>query len=94
MSQCIRTVWIHRNVPSAWALGTRHPVEVTFEAVPLVDEEEDGDGWDSEDNDYEEVADFGDSFSSKSFFAGLCSLSAAGAEAATYSFAKARAHDV
>jgi hypothetical protein len=40
-------------------LRTRHPVEVIFEAVPLIDEKEDEDGRYCEDHYNEEIAELG-----------------------------------
>ena len=57
---------------------------MVLEAVPLVDEEEDCDGWYGEDEHDEEVAEFGGLFPSESFADGLsCILAAAGAAAAS-----------
>lgn len=65
--QYTRNCCIRRLLP-AWTLRTLHPREVTLEAWPSIDKEQNGDCGYGEDNHQEEITNFSGLFLAQSFF--------------------------
>ena len=78
--------WVNLRVPSVSAGGALHPIKVSFECIPIIDEKHDEDGRYSEDDDYEEIAQFSRFFPADHLPATLGGISTAAGTAAAKSF--------
>ena len=92
MVRCTPAPYLTLTVPSR-TVWTGHPAKVGFEVIPLVDEEKQQYGWDSEDGDYEQVAELSGSLSAEFAPNAFATFGAAApATAATQPSAKTLAH--